>query len=269
MFEPIIQIAEEAGRAILEVYERSEIEVETKSDSSPLTQADLAAHRIIVARLGELFPAIPVLSEESDSISLQQRRAWTQYFLVDPLDGTKEFIQRNGEFTVNIALIDHGKPMVGVVHVPVQGRTFFGSQLDTPAAWLIEAGQRKQIRARPMSSSHEDDAIVVVASRRHGAEALERLLEGLRSRFEVKLTNMGSSLKLCLVAAGEADLYPRLAPTSEWDTAAAQAIVEAAGGQVLDLDFQPLRYNQKDSLLNPYFLVVADKTYDWEKHLLL
>jgi 3'(2'), 5'-bisphosphate nucleotidase len=269
VFEPIIQIAEEAGRAILEVYEGSEIDVETKSDSSPLTQADLAAHRIIVARLGELFPEIPVLSEESDSISLQQRRAWTKYFLVDPLDGTKEFIQRNGEFTVNIALIDEGKPMVGVVHVPVQGTTFFGTQLDRPTAWMIEDGQRKQIHARPMHPKPEDDAVVVVASRRHGAEALERLLDGLRSHFEVKLTNMGSSLKLCLIAAGEADLYPRLAPTSEWDTAAAQAIVEAAGGQVLDLNFQPLLYNQKDSLLNPYFLVIADSTYDWQKHLLL
>jgi 3'(2'), 5'-bisphosphate nucleotidase len=269
VFEQIIQIAEEAGRAILEVYEGSKIDVETKSDSSPLTQADLAAHRIIVNRLAELYPEIPVLSEESDSISLEQRRAWSRYFLVDPLDGTKEFIQRNGEFTVNIALIDQGKAVVGVVHVPVQDTSYFGTQLGDAEAWFIENGHRKEIHSRSMQARQAADPLVVVASRRHGADALERLLDGLRRQFkQVELTNMGSSLKLCLVAAGQADLYPRLAPTSEWDTAAAQAIVEAAGGRVLDLNFQPLRYNQKDSLLNPEFLVVADKEYDWHKHLL-
>jgi len=158
---------------------------------------------------------------------------------------------------------------VGVVHVPVQGTSYFGTQLDKPAAWFIENGHRKEIHARSMQTRQEGGPFVVVASRRHGADALERLLDGLRARFkQVELTNMGSSLKLCLVAAGNADLYPRLAPTSEWDTAAAQAIVEAAGGCVLDLDFQPLLYNQKDSLLNPEFLVVGDRQYDWQKHLL-
>lgn len=252
-------IARRAGDAILEIYEHSDFGVETKADDSPLTKADLAAHRIIVGELTATWPEIPVLSEESGEIPFAERQRWSRYFLVDPLDGTKEFINRNGEFTVNIALIDEGEPVAGVVFVPVKDQLYAGAA-DT-GAWCEEGGSRRAISTRPVNP----DALTVVASRRHGGEALTACMDVLSTRFgQVDTTNMGSSLKLCLVASGEADLYPRLAPTSEWDTAAAHAIVSAAGGRVVDTALAPLRYNSKDSILNPYFYVIGDADYDWD-----
>lgn len=257
--EDLGEIARQAGAAILEIYGQQDHGVETKEDDSPLTKADMAAHRLIVAALAARWPEIPVLSEESGGITFEERREWSRYFLVDPLDGTKEFINRNGEFTVNIALIDDGEPSAGVVFVPVKDQLFAGAV--GSGAWLEEAGSRRTIESRAVDTGN----LTVVASRRHGGEALGACMDVLGRHFDVvDTTNMGSSLKLCLVAAGQADLYPRLAPTSEWDTAAAHAVVRAAGGRVVDTDLEPLRYNQKADILNPFFYVIGDQSFDWD-----
>lgn len=259
----IIKISRAAGAAILKVYEEGDFSIEIKADDSPLTRADLAAHEIIVAGLNELASEIPVLSEESDAIDYETRAQWHRYFLVDPLDGTKEFINRNGEFTVNIALIDDGVPIMGVVYVPVKDILYAASQVGEKLAYCIENNERRTIKTRAL---HQNQPLTLVASRRHGGDALVSMVQQLERSFPaVDTMNMGSSLKLCLVAEGQADIYPRLAPTSEWDTAAAQAIVEAAGGLVLDVDFEPLRYNTKASLLNPHFLVFGDEAFDWRQ----
>ncbi|MBT6893470.1 MAG: 3'(2'),5'-bisphosphate nucleotidase CysQ [Gammaproteobacteria bacterium] len=251
-------VARDAGAAILEVYGDEDFGVQTKSDDSPLTRADLAAHNIIVAGLQKKAPGIPILSEESDGISFVERSSWDQYFLVDPLDGTKEFINRNGEFTVNIALIEKGIPTRGVVFVPVKDVLYTGDQHEGIAT-VTREGETVAIQVRKLDRA----SLTVVASRRHGGEALEGCLSVLRENFSsIDTTNMGSSLKLCLIAEGEADLYPRLAPTSEWDTAAAQAVVEAAGGSVVDVDLKALRYNTKDNILNPFFYVIGDTEFD-------
>ena len=260
MREALIEIARKAGTEILSIYDTADFGVEIKQDASPLTLADLAAHRLIVAELERQFPDIPVLSEESIAIDFKTRSSWDRYFLVDPLDGTKEFIERNGEFTVNIALISRHEPIFGIVHVPVTSTTYVGDVL-AGTAWKIVGDSELVIQTRAVSSA----ALTVVASRRHGSDALKTVLQALEGAFEgVSLTSMGSSLKLCLVAEGEADFYPRLAPTSEWDTAAAHAVVTAAGGDVCNTDFQPLQYNTKAGLLNPNFLVIGDKAYDFE-----
>lgn len=251
-------IARTAGAAILEIYERADHGVQYKGDDSPLTHADLAAHDIISAGLNRLTPQLPVLSEESASIPWSVRREWTRYWLVDPLDGTKEFINRNGEFTVNIALIEHGLPVLGVVFAPVQDMLYGGAtQL---GAWKEKAGQRERIRTAPINEAR--GKLRVVASRRHAGEELEAWLGRLQERFpDLELLSMGSSLKICLVAEGSADIYPRLAPTCEWDTAAAQAVLEAAGGLLTDTGFTPYRYNAKDELLNPHFFAFGDAAF--------
>ena len=256
LLDPLVNIAAEAGAAILDVYDRGDVVVDTKDDNSPITEADRAAHNLIEARLGELTPDIPVYSEESGGIDYAQRKDWSRFWLVDPLDGTKEFIQRNGEFTVNIALIENGRPVLGVVYVPVTGITYLGGE--GLGAFKEEAGARGPIRCRTPHAP-----IVMVASRRHGAEkvaALERLIEAKLG--PVENTSMGSSLKLCLVAEGAADIYPRLAPTSEWATAAPHAVVNAAGGVVVNTTFEPLAYN-KENVLNPHFLVLGQSVDEW------
>jgi 3'(2'), 5'-bisphosphate nucleotidase len=246
-------IATDAGKEILHVYER-DFEVEHKGDGSPLTEADRAAHRLIVARLQALTPDIPVLSEESAAVAYETRAAWPVFWLVDPLDGTREFVKRNGEFTVNIALIVDRQPVLGVVHVPVSGVSYLACR--GRGAWKQEAGQaRREIHVRPVPP----DRLTVVASRSHASDGLKAALERLGPHETV---SMGSSLKLCLVAEGKADLYPRLGPTSEWDTAAAQCVVEVAGGRVTDLENRPLRYN-KESILNPFFIVSGPGERNW------
>lgn len=255
---PVLQLARQAGQAILDVYDH-EFEVSHKADQSPLTAADLAAHHTIVAGLALLTPDIPVLSEESADLPYDTRRQWHRYWLVDPLDGTREFIKRNGEFTVNIALIDDGRPMLGVVHVPVSGVSYVG-QVGQGAHKYDEHGIRRPIHV----SSPPHAPLRVAGSRSHAGDSLTRFLDNVGAH---RIVSMGSSLKLCLVAEGSADIYPRLGPTSEWDTAAAQAVVEAAGGLVTDTTMKPLRYNQKDSLLNPHFLVFGDTSIDWSQYL--
>lgn len=254
----LVEIAKLAGEAILAVYQR-DFSVEQKADQSPLTEADLAAHRLIVAALQRLTPDIPVLSEESADIPYATRRQWVRYWLVDPLDGTREFIRRNGEFTVNIALIEQGKPRQGVVYAPVTGDCYFADMAQ--GAWKTDAdGTTRPIQV----SKPSQRPMRVVASRSHAGDSLKGLLEKIG---EHTLISIGSSLKLCLIAEGAADFYPRLGPTSEWDTAAAQAVIEAAGGRLTDLQLKPLVYNQKETLLNPYFLVFADDEIDWLDYL--
>lgn len=255
-------LVQRAGDAILEVYARSgDIAAESKQDDSPLTEADRRAHKVLVEGLSQLVPAWPVLSEESDMPAFSERSAWQTYWLIDPLDGTKEFISRNGEFTVNVALIQDGEPVAGWVWVPVQGLLYRGLCLgDRQEAIVSRQGVVTAIRTRPLSRERLD----MVASRRHGGEAIDALLQRIEGQFaQIEMKNMGSSLKICLVAEGEADWYPRLAPTSEWDTAAAHAVLRGAGGDMFDTTLKPLRYNQKADILNPHFHAFGDLTQDW------
>jgi 3'(2'), 5'-bisphosphate nucleotidase len=253
----VVNLAKAAGAAIMKIY-NSEIKVTYKGDESPLTQADLASHNCICAGLAELTPSIPVLSEESTEFPAEERLSWNRFWLVDPLDGTKEFIKRNGEFTVNIALIDNGVPVMGVVYAP---------DLDI-CYWGVEGeGAFKQQHKKPVVPMHVAEPPEVnqiwrvVGSRSHESD---EFLSFVAKLPESEIVAMGSSLKLCIVADGGADLYPRLGPTCEWDTAAADAVVRAAGGQVLNADtLLPLGYNQRDTLLNPHFIVCADKDPAW------
>ncbi len=265
LLDKVVALSKQAGEAILKVYADAEgMEIDTKADDSPVTAADLAAHAILEPVLTGLLDGVPVLSEEGEVPDFATRSSWDRYWIIDPLDGTKEFIKRNGEFTVNVALVENGEPVLGVVHVPVLDITYTG--LKGVGAEKITAEGRQAIQTRRITDVQANgESVGVVASRSHGAEAADALLERIGDALgEVELKNMGSSLKLCLVAEGAADLYPRLALTSEWDTAAAQAVVEAAGGTVVDIDLNLLRYNQKDSLLNPFFYVIGDNSYDWD-----
>lgn len=247
-------LARRAGAAILEVYAGS-FAVEHKADDSPLTAADMASHRVIVDGLRELTPDIPVLSEESRDIPREVRRGWDRYWLVDPLDGTREFVKRNGEFTVNIALIEHHAPVLGVVLIPVTGELYYG--VAGEGAFLEAA---PGALPRPIATRAPAAIPVVAGSRSH---ANERQGEMLANLGEHTLMSVGSSIKFCMVARGDADLYLRLGPTSEWDTAAAQCVLEQAGGAVVDLRGEALRYNTRDSLLNPEFLALGDGSVDW------
>ncbi len=245
----VIRICEGAGRHILDVYQQ-DFSVEHKDDDSPVTQADLRAHRHIAAALAERWPDIPLLSEEGATLPFETRRAWSQYWLVDPLDGTREFIKKNGEFTVNIALIVNGESVLGVVHAPVPDDTYAAAR--GAGAIRVRNGVSTPIQTRV-----QPERPTVLASRSHRDARTQAWLDELPTH---DIASRGSSLKFCLIAAGEADLYPRLGPTSEWDTAAAQCVVEEAGGAVLALPERvPLRYNQKDSLLNSEFLVVGQR----------
>lgn len=256
---PLAEIIRKAGSAILEVYERADHAIEHKQDSSPLTAADLAAHHIITDALQALTPGIPVLSEESAADPWPTRREWSRYWLVDPLDGTKEFIKRNGEFTVNIALIDQGVPVLGFVYVPVLDILYTGAL--GQGAWKEVRGQRVAISTARITAGQK--LLRIVASRNHRGELLDDWLARVTKVFpDLELVSMGSSLKICLVAEGKADIYPRFALTAEWDTAAAHAILLAAGGKLMDNNFVEYRYNQKENLLNPFFYAVGDREFD-------
>ena len=262
--QALIEIITQAGDAILQIYS-GDIEVQHKDDESPLTKADLAAHEIIVAGLKRITPDIPIISEESEPPSFAVRSGWPAYWLVDPLDGTKEFINRNGEFTVNIALIEDGLASFGIVGVPVQNKIYIGD-VGKGQATVISDGKASPISGRTMSA--DIDELVVVASRSHGGERLEQYLDELGAKFNSSSrTPVGSSLKLCVLAEGNADCYPRLGPTSEWDIAAAHAVLSAAGGEVYRFDKQVLPYNSKESLLNPEFVAVSDAKFDWWAYL--
>ena len=257
--EALEVIARDAGAGILSVYESEVFDVESKGDGSPLTRADRLAHDIIVAGLSELTPQIPIVSEESATEEMESRLSWETFWLVDPLDGTKEFIKRNGEFTVNIALIHQGNPIYGVVYAPVLNSCFSGGT--GYGAWRVDG--KDYSRQEIMVASKSEGLMTVVASRSHRGEAVEAFIASLADRFgQPEVRSMGSSLKICLVATGEADIYPRLGPTCEWDTAAAHSVVLGAGGKVTNVCGQPLVYN-KENILNPWFLVFGAGDCDW------
>ncbi len=259
LFEAVRALALQAGDAIMRVY-AGEFAVTAKNDLTPLTEADLAAHRLIEQGLLALCPDWPVLSEEGADVPFAKRKSWSRYWLVDPLDGTREFVKRNGEFSVNIALVDGHEVVLGVVHAPALGVTY-GAWRDGGAwKWSGDEDRPVRIQVQVVVGS----PLRVALSRSHGSAQMQAYLDALQAvHGEVVSVRMGSALKSCLVAEGAADVYPRLGLTSEWDTAAAQCVVEEAGGRVTDTAGQRLLYNTKDSLLNPEFLVFADETVDW------
>jgi len=252
------QAVADAGAAILEIYaDPDRFETELKDDDSPLTAADTAANRILVAALNTLTPEIPVLSEESRQAPWSERKHWKTCWVVDPLDGTREFLKRNDEFTVNVALVENHRPVMGVVYAPALGRWFYAAQ--GGGAWRQD-GQKMPVKIE-VGEKIADRPWQVVGSRSHNTPAVDAFVERLG---DAELVAMGSSLKLCLVADGSADLYPRLGPTSEWDTCAAQAVVEEAGGQVLNAETgEPLTYNARESVLNPHFIVCSRPDPTW------
>ena len=257
LLSDVLRLVETAGQAILEVYSSAH-DVGYKADDSPITRADRAAHEILSAGLRRLTPEIPVLSEESaEEHAAAVRHPWQDFWLVDPLDGTKEFINRNGEFTVNVALVRDHRPVLGVVAAPVLRTVYYG--VEGVGAFVAREGRAPV----PIHVRRAGDPVVIVGSRSHRGDSLDDALVRIGPH---ELRPMGSSLKFCLVAEGSADFYPRLGPTCEWDTAAAQAVVEAAGGAVTTLDGRPLRYNERDTLLNPHFLAFGDPGRDWHRY---
>lgn len=269
----LVALARQAGDAIMAIYaNHDDYGITQKADESPLTAADLAAHRIIEAGLPALLN-IPIISEEAVLPDFAERQTWDSYWLVDPLDGTKEFIARNGQFTVNIALITAGQPILGVVHVPATDTTYLGvleaQNNDSLGAWKYTAGQLPvAIRVRDLNvRAAQTLPLTLVLSHRHGTQATEDLLAVIKQRWPgaIETSNAGSSLKFCVIAEGLADFYPRLAPTSEWDTAAAQAVLVAAGGAVVEVNeaLTSLVYNRREGILNPYFYALGDKQFDW------
>lgn len=253
-----VSISRQAGSKILDIY-GNEFTIDIKEDKSPLTEADLAAHHFLTNSIRDFEYCFPIISEESvEDLHFEKRKKWQTYWLIDPLDGTKEFINRNGEFTVNVALIHRHKPILGVVYVPVKDQCYFAAE------GIGAFKQEKSDTPLPIQVRNKaPDTLIVVGSRSHKSKGLADYLEKLGDH---ELISMGSSLKLCLVAEGVADLYPRIGLTSEWDTAAAHCVVEQAGGKVIDIEGNPLVYNTKDCFLNPYFLVFGDSSRDWTSY---
>ena len=258
--EDIIAIAKQAGELTLPYHKQpTPLMIAHKQDQSPLTQADLAAHQYITQSLQQLTPDLPVLSEEDANIAFEQRRQWQRYWLVDPLDGTKEFINGSDEFSVNIALIDQHEPILGIVYAPIFDICYYA--LLDQGAYKINRQKKERIQTRPCDLQQ---TIRIAVSRSHRSEKIKQFAQHFADTEYIK---MGSSLKTCLVAEGKADIYPRLGPTSEWDTAAAQCVLHEAGGLIIDVQNQQLRYNCKPSLLNPWFLAVGDETINWLDYL--
>lgn len=249
-FDALAELTRRAGARTLHWWNKP-LEVMDKPDSSPVTAADLAAHHMILEGLQALTPDIPVLSEEAADVPLERRLDWDCFWLVDPLDGTKEFIAGTDEFTVNIALIEAGQVVAGVVGVPAQDTLYWGG------AGLGTWKQSGTAQPSAISVRQAVTPLTVVGSRRHSSPDQQTFMDRLQTLESSQLVSVGSSLKFCLVAEGQADLYPRLGPTSQWDTAAAQAVVEGAGGRVVRLDGQRFDYPARESWLNPYFVAVG------------
>ena len=254
----IVDLAKQAGERVMRVYSRP-FEVTQKDDDTPLTEADQASNAMIAAGLSRLTPDIPLMSEENEMPTLEERRQWREYWLVDPLDGTREFIKRNDEFTVNIALIRDGEPVLGVVYAPALDITYYGHR-EGGAFKQFDGEQPEPIRVRKPA----EPPFHVAVSRSHRKPEIDEIVAKLP---DYEAVSVGSSLKFCMVAEGKVNFYPRIGPTSEWDSGAAQAVVEAAGGRVTNLDMKPLCYNRKESLLNPDFVVFGDTDHDWGRYL--
>ncbi|UPR58271.1 3'(2'),5'-bisphosphate nucleotidase CysQ [Vibrio sp. ED004] len=254
----VIEVARSAGQLILEIYEKKDYEEFTKSDDTPVTSADLAAHKLISKKLSELTPDIPVLSEEAADISLEKRAQWDRYWLVDPLDGTQEFIARSGDFATIIALIEHNKPVMGVVYAPVSGVSYYA--YSGKGAWKIP-DLNDSVKIKTHRHELPNQSIAMAISRR---QDINRITSRMSSAWNYDLVPLGSAaLKACLVAEGAVDCYLRLGPTGEWDTAATQCIVEEAGGRILSTQLEPLSYNERETLENPNFIVLGDADLPW------
>lgn len=257
LIEQVVALVQKAGEATIPFWQ-SQLTVDRKADNSPITEADLTANRILIADLSSLTPDIPIISEEACDIDLTTRQQWQKWWLIDPLDGTKEFIDGRKDFTVNVALIENGKVIFGVVGIPVTNTCYFGGK---------QLGAWKQNKLNKKTAIHckkaNSDQLSLVASHRHTSEKQQQLLNQLQQITTVSLKNIGSSLKFCLLAEGNADCYPRFAPTCQWDTAAAQGVLEGAGGVVLTETEQLLDYHPAASYLNPFFIALADADY-WQ-----
>ncbi|MCJ2378874.1 3'(2'),5'-bisphosphate nucleotidase CysQ [Vibrio sp. ZSDZ34] len=255
----VIDIARAAGQLILDIYENKQYEAFTKADETPVTSADIAAHKLIVQRLSELTPSIPVLSEEDADIALDQRSKWVEYWLVDPLDGTQEFIARSGDFATIIALVRNNQPIMGIVYGPVSGVTYYA--YNGKGAWKIPDLQ-ESLRLNVHKHEQPNQSIAIAISRRQN---INRITERMSNAWNYDLVPLGSAaLKACLVAEGAVDCYLRLGPTGEWDTAATQCIVEEAGGTILTTHLEPLSYNLRETLENPNFIVIGDRALPWD-----
>ncbi|MGL5430417.1 MAG: 3'(2'),5'-bisphosphate nucleotidase CysQ [Vibrio sp.] len=254
----VIGIAQAAGQLILDIYQHQSYQAFTKSDATPVTSADLAAHQLLCQQLQQLTPDIPILSEEDAEISLAIRAAWPRYWLVDPLDGTQEFIERSGEFATIIALVEHNQPVMGVVYAPVSGVTYYAYA--GKGAWKI-ADQAQSVPIQTYQRESVDHSLSIAISRR---QDINQITHRLNSTWHYDLLPLGSAaLKACLVAEGAVDCYLRFGPTGEWDTAATQCIVEQAGGRIVSTQLAPLSYNQRESLQNPDFIVLGDANLPW------
>ncbi|ACH67343.1 MULTISPECIES: 3'(2'),5'-bisphosphate nucleotidase CysQ [Aliivibrio] len=256
----VINIARASGQLILDIYEKGDFEEFIKSDETPVTSADLAAHKLIIEKLSQLTPDIPILSEEDAGISLEQRAQWERYWLVDPLDGTQEFIARSGDFATIIALVENNRPVMGVVYGPVSGVTYYA--YEGKGAWKIP-DMDESVRISTLKHEDEKQPIAIAISRRQDINNITRCMS---SDWNYDLVPLGSAaLKACLVAEGAVDCYLRLGPTGEWDTAATQCIVQEAGGRILSTELEPLSYNERESLENPNFIVLGDENLPWNK----
>ncbi len=259
----VINIAQASGQLILDIYEKGDFEEFTKSDDTPVTSADLAAHKLIIEKLSQLTPDIPILSEEDTSIALEQRKQWERYWLVDPLDGTQEFIARSGDFASVIALVENNRPVMGVVYGPVSGVTYYA--YEGKGAWKIPK-MGASVAIRTLKHEDENQSISMAISRRQDLNMITRCMSAERNYDLVPLGS--AALKACLVAEGAVDCYLRLGPTGEWDTAATQCIVQEAGGCILSTELIPLSYNERESLENPNFIVLGDENLPWNKILM-
>jgi len=259
LIKPCVALSKKAGLKALEFYKSNmDLGIETKSDATPVTNADMAAHNVIVEGLKKLTPDIPILSEEAANIPYEERRQWNFYWLIDPVDGTKEFINQTEEFTVNIALIENGRSVLGVIYAPVLKDCYFAYKNN--GAFKQHSDQ---IPVKISSRKLDPDNLCAMVSRRHSVRQAVTFLDKIPSHTKIP---KGSSLKSCIIAEGLADAYPCFGKTSEWDMGAAQCIIEEAGGMMVDLKFQPIVFNQKESLLNPPLLVVGDKDYNWGQY---
>ena len=260
LVEPVLAIAQEAGEHILAIYE-TEFEVQEKEDETPVTAADLASNETIVEGLRALTPEIPILSEEANQVPYEIRAGWQRCWLVDPLDGTREFIKQSGEFTVNVALIEGGAPVFGLIYVPVSGVAYYawrnGGAFKRPPG---SNSSHQRIYTRPLG----DEPVRVAGSRSYAVKSLQTFLRRLDN---YEYVGIGAALKTCLIAEGRIDVYPRLGPTSEWDTAASQCILEEAGGKLTDLQLRPLRYNTHATLQNPPFIAFGDDRRNWSRYI--
>ncbi|HEY0923037.1 3'(2'),5'-bisphosphate nucleotidase CysQ [Rheinheimera pacifica] len=258
LLDPVKSAAREAGAELWQLYQSGDFQQQQKADLSPVTSADLAANRIIINRLSELTPDIPIISEESHLIPLAQRQHWPRYWLIDPMDGTQEFVAKSGDFAVSIALVEHGWPALGVIYWPKEQVMYYASRGNGAFKQ-----QRNLINRMRVNQHQAGQTLKIAISRR---QPLQPIVDLLQSQHDVEYIALGScSLKSCLVAEGKADCYMRLGPTGEWDTGAVHIIVEEAGGKILDSEFTPLSYNQRDTLANPDFMVMGQASIPWPK----